>query len=114
MEEKDLRHQDKKWPSETHLVMAGNGTIDGLQLQRPMVRRVINGGIDGLHLAMMFIDAFPDSGLTTKFIRDAFLEAANKPGYEQILKRLKKDVIYLEKLENIVSHGIAAYVSFCC
>lgn len=81
-------------------------TIAGLMQQRPMVKKVINSAINGLHFALMSQNAFPDSGLTTIFIRDALMDAATRPGYESMLSRLKTKVTYVDTLQHIVSYSL--------
>lgn len=113
MNKRGLKQRDKKWAEDTHIRMSGGGTVLGILSQRPMVKRVLNGGIDGVHLAMMFINAFPNPELTTIMIRDAFLETAERPGYTAILTRLREDVGYHEILQAIVSCWSRQFIFLC-
>jgi hypothetical protein len=74
--------------------------------QRPIVRTVIQEGIENLRAALLFTNAFPDVCVALTLIKDSLLNAADHyrhmPGATDILKQLKHNNDYLSKITPLV------------
>jgi hypothetical protein len=74
--------------------------------QRPIVRTVIQEGIENLRAALLFTNAFPDVCVALTLIKDSLLNAADNyrhmPGATDILKQLKHNQDYLLKITPLV------------
>jgi hypothetical protein len=74
--------------------------------QRPIVRTVIQEGIENLQAALLFTNAFPDVCVALTLIKDSLLNAADHyghmPGAMDILKQLIHNKDYLLKITPLV------------
>ncbi|KAN0137996.1 hypothetical protein V8E53_004215 [Lactarius tabidus] len=88
------------WPVHTELVFASGSDRLKLMNQCPMVRSVLQKGIEHLRASMLFTNMFPDVCIVLSLIRDCLLNAADQlqPGSANILKRLTHDLDYLSKI----------------
>jgi hypothetical protein len=93
------------WPSETDLVYPSGTTKVMLTLQSPLIRTVLQDGIENLQASLLLEHAFPDPNLTVLFIRKNLVGAARShlPRAVNVHKRLLVDNAYLDKLSRLVS-----------
>jgi hypothetical protein len=72
--------------------------------QRPIVRAVIQDGIERMRAALLFTNAFPNLFETLEFIGDALVEAAeHNEGAIDIHRRLLRDHMYKINMSSVVS-----------
>jgi len=92
------------WPVDTDLVFSPGSTKLSLLNQRPIVRAVIQEGIENLRAALMFTDGFPGLCSTLTLVKDSLFTAAmhHKPGATEMLDRLTRDQEYLLKITPLV------------
>ena len=92
------------WPVETDLVLTAGSKVSLLS-QRPIVRAIIQEGIENLRAALLFTNAFPDVCNALTLIKDCLLTAALhlKPCAAAVLERLKYDQDYLLMITPLVS-----------
>lgn len=76
-----------------------------LTMQRPLVRVVIQGAFDMLHVSLLFTNAFPNPSLSVEFVKEALLRSAlnHLPGAASMYQRLLRDEEYMSKLIPLVS-----------
>ncbi|KAF8256576.1 hypothetical protein EI94DRAFT_1710901 [Lactarius quietus] len=88
------------WPVDMDLVFPLGSTKLSLLNQHPMVRAVIQEGIENLWAALMFTNAFPGLCSTLTLVKDLLFTAAmhHKPGATEMLDRLTRNQEYLLKI----------------
>lgn len=88
------------WPDHTDLVYADGSTKLYLMGQRPLVKYIIQDGIERVKASILCTDAFPDATLSNTFARDALILAADLslPASRSIRARLVEDDDYIGKI----------------
>lgn len=94
-------HEDSRWPTDTHLDRPDSGKIRLNQQQRP-VRRVAKEAIQNLFVSLLWVHAFPDAVLRSKFNREALYKAARDLKLDNIKHRIQSDIEYVDSLSAIV------------
>ncbi|KAI9449449.1 hypothetical protein BJY52DRAFT_1192572 [Lactarius psammicola] len=114
-------HQDQQmttpesssaWPADTNLLFTPGGTRVMLTLQRPLLRAVIQDGIEHLRASLVFNNAFPDSIIAISFIRFSLNTAAeNNSAASSIHTRLLEDEDYVLKIIPVLRARIPLFRS---
>ncbi|KAF8257516.1 hypothetical protein EI94DRAFT_1757861 [Lactarius quietus] len=101
------------WPVDTDLVFPSGSTKLLLLNQRPMVRAIIQEGIENLRAALMFTDAFPGLCSMLTLVKDSLFTAAmhHMPGAMEMLNRLTRDQEYLLKITPLPHARICLFQS---
>ncbi|KAF8262772.1 hypothetical protein EI94DRAFT_1742680, partial [Lactarius quietus] len=107
------------WPVDMDLVFSPGSTKLSLLNQRPIVRAVIQEGIENLRAALMFTDGFPGLCSTLTLVKDSLFTAAmhHKPGATEMLDRLTRDQEYLLKITPLPRARICLFrseIKECC
>lgn len=92
------------WPTETDLIYVPGTMKVMLTLQLPLIRTVLQDGIENLRASLLVEHAFPDPNLSVLFIRKNLVGAARShlPRANNIHRRLLVDNAYLDKLSRLV------------
>jgi hypothetical protein len=93
------------WPASTSLFFPPGSTRVMMTLQRPLIRTIIQDGIEELRALLIIREAFPNGITTVSYIRHALITAAENRGHtaSSIHMRLIQDEDYGHKLTPLVS-----------
>jgi hypothetical protein len=95
------------WPTETDLIYVPGTMKVMLTLQSPLIRTVLQDGIENLRASLLVEHAFPEPSLQVLFIRKNLIGAARShlPRANNMHRRLLVDDAYLDKLSRLVSNS---------
>jgi hypothetical protein len=93
------------WPAETDLIFVPGTNKVMLMAQHPLIRTVIQDGIENVRASLLFEDAFPDATSIPAVTRDALIDAAwsHIPRALGIHSRLQGDDEYVARMSRLVS-----------
>jgi hypothetical protein len=100
---------DDKWPADTNIVFLPGTRKVTLTCQRPMVRIVIQDGMDKVRADLLINHAFPDPYVALTSVREALKSSAldcGGPSASDIHRRLVFDEDYMDTLMPLVRSSI--------